>query len=222
MVFRYHLLQMNHCSVSPALIPRIAKQDEVRHKPGVRPPPPLLLQLAEASAEGLTSPFCIEVQGPIAAPAKTGSRVGELLLSSSGGGPSLGLCRMGSRNDRKMSVRVQASGQKVLRPGSPRKRKDAPGLCKTLFPSCVSARRRRPPPVSALGGPLISLAQPSSSRLPAPASRSSAGSGITGNLGSNPALSRLLPAGHRLAPRGAANGLVREDGEGGPERKTAE
>ena len=52
---------------------------------------------------------------------------------------------MGSRNDRKMSVRVQASGQKVLRPGSPRKRQDAPGLCKTLFPSCVSARRRRPP-----------------------------------------------------------------------------
>ena len=136
--------------------------------------------------------------------------------------PSLGLCRMGSRNDRKMSVRVQASGQKVLRPESLRKRKDAPGLCKTLFPSCVPARRRRPPRISALGGPLISLAQPSSSRLPAPASRSPAGSGITGNLGSNPALSLLLPAGHRLAPRGAANGLVREDEEGDPARKTAE
>ena len=81
-----------------------------------------------------------------------GSRVGALLLSPSGGGPSLGLCGMGSRNDRKMSVRVQASRQKVRRPGSPRKRKDAPGLCKTLFPSCVSARRRRPPTLSALGG----------------------------------------------------------------------
>lgn len=34
MVFRYHPpLQMNHCSVNAALIPWIAKQDEVRHKP---------------------------------------------------------------------------------------------------------------------------------------------------------------------------------------------
>lgn len=43
MVFRYHPpLQVNHCSVSPALIPRIAKQDEVRQKPCA---PPLLLHL---------------------------------------------------------------------------------------------------------------------------------------------------------------------------------
>ena len=95
-----------------------------------------------------------------------GSRVGALLLSPSGGGPSLWLCGRGSRNDRKMSVRVQASRQKVLRPGSPRKRKDAPGLCKTLFPSCVSARRRRPPTLSAPGG-AFDLPCPAK-QLPAP------------------------------------------------------
>lgn len=71
-------------------------------------------------------------------------------------------------------------------------------------------------------GPLVALAQPGSTGLLEPASQSPAVSGIIGNLGSNPALSRVIPAGHRFAPRGAANKLVREDREGCPERKIDE
>lgn len=107
-------------------------------------------------------------------------------------------------------------------PGSPRKLKDAPGLCKTLSPLCVFAQRWSPPSISALEGPWSPLPCQAGTRLLAHPSRSPAGSGITRNLGSNPALLSPLPAGHRLASTGAANRLVKEVGEGCPERKINE
>lgn len=88
MVFRYHPpLQKNPCSVSPALIAGIAKQDEVRLEPTAPTPTPAIsfsssararahpsarctTQPPEALDEGLTSPFCIELQGFMTAPVR--------------------------------------------------------------------------------------------------------------------------------------------------------
>lgn len=152
-----------------------------------------------------------------------GSRVGALLLSPSGVGLPPGLYGLGSRNNRPDEERRGGGewekGRKTHLLG-PRGSSKEPSLCKTLSPQCVSARRQLPLPISALGGLWSPFPSQAGTGLLVPPSRSPAGLGITRNLGSEAVLPRPLPA--RLAPRGTANRLVREVGEGCPERETEE